>query len=211
MKEHITVEELEKASRNVQRLSEFIGERRAWTLASDAGDAASKVIGAAQSLTVVIAELPGGNPSEEIEVRQPPKIEPAARVNSVRLAKFADFMQQLKKWFSAHDGAELPDGSEESVRVIRVSLASTIESINQLCGPATTTEPTSEPLVSDDLGPVAEVDMTARLTLEDTFQKPLLQVYQGVTELTPEAMSRVDEFFDVRSSQRTAALPGYCD
>jgi hypothetical protein len=40
MNEKITVEELEKASHNVQRLAEFIGERRDWILATDAEDAA---------------------------------------------------------------------------------------------------------------------------------------------------------------------------
>ncbi len=41
MNDQITVEELEKASHNVQRLFGFIGERRGWILASDAEDAAS--------------------------------------------------------------------------------------------------------------------------------------------------------------------------
>ena len=57
MSEQITIEELEKASHNVQRLSEFIGERREWILASDAGEAATSFANAARSLATIISDL----------------------------------------------------------------------------------------------------------------------------------------------------------
>ncbi len=60
MNEQITVEELDKASRNVQRLFEFIGERRDWVLASDAEEAAASFAEAARSLSAVISDLTDG-------------------------------------------------------------------------------------------------------------------------------------------------------
>jgi hypothetical protein len=195
MNEKITVEELEKASHNVQRLAEFIGERRDWILASDAEEAALSLAEAAQSLTAVIAKLSVANDSDSIEVRQPARLNPSGRITGARLIKFADFINQLREWFSAHDGAALPEGSDRSVHSIQASLAGAIAAIDQLRGPSITPEPEPDPLVSGDLGPVADVDLTARLVLEDTAARPLLQVFRGVVELTPEAMTMVDEFF----------------
>ena len=195
MSGQITVEELEKASRNVQRLSEFIGERRDWMLASDAEEAATSFANASRSLATVISDLTDSEDSVQIEIRQPAKLEPSSRVAAPRLNKFADFILQLCGWFSAHDGATLPEGSDQSVEILQTSLAGAIEAIEQLLGPAPAAVAESEPPISGDLGPVAEVDMSARLILDNVPSRPLVQIIRGVTELTPEAMTMVDEFF----------------
>jgi len=195
MNEMITVEELEKASHNVQRLAHFIGERRDWILASDAEEAARSLAEAAQSLAAVIARLANSDLSDSLEVRQPARLNPSGRVTEARLTKFADFINQLRQWFSLHDGAALPEGSDRAVRSLQSALAGAVQAIELLLGPASGPGPAESPLVSGDLGPVANVDMAARLVLEDTPARPLLQVFRGVTELTPEAMTMVDEFF----------------
>ncbi len=195
MNEKITVEELEKAAHNVQRLAEFIGERRDWILASDAEQAARSLAEAAQSLTAVIAKLSLSDDLEDTKIRQPARLSPSGRVTAPRLTKFAEFIDQLRQWFAAHDGATLPEGSDRAVRSIHAALAGAFAAVEQLRGPSIATEPAPEPLVSGDLGPVADVDMTARLVLEDTAARPLLQIFRGVTELTPEAMTMVDGFF----------------
>lgn len=195
MSEQITVEELEKASRNVQRLSEFIGERRDWILASDAEGAASSLVKAAQSLTALVSTLVDPELLESITIRQPKALEPSGNVTAARLNKFAEFIHQLRKWFAAHEDANLPDGSDESVRSLLAALGVTAEALEKLEGPASAEEIAQEPLVSGDLGPVAEVDMTARLSLDNTINRPLLQTFRGVTDLTPEAISLVDDFF----------------
>jgi hypothetical protein len=199
MNDQITVEELEKASHNVQRLFGFIGERRDWILASDAEGAASALAEAAKSLSVVVSDLAASGDSDEVEVRFPAKLQPSGRVTAGRLIKFTDFIDQLRTWFSSHDGATLPEGSDSFVGSLQASLAGAIEAIEQLLGPssgagaATGAEP--EPLISGDLGPVAEVDMSARLELDNIASRPLLQIFRGVTELTPEAISMIDRFF----------------
>jgi len=195
MNDHITVEELEKATNNVQRLFGFIGERRDWILASDAEGAASSLAEAARSLTVVVSDLSGSDDSESLVVRQPARLEPSGRVTAARLTKFTDFIDQLRTWFSAHDGATLPEGSDGFIQSLQASLAGAIEAVEQLLGPAAGVVPESEPLISGDLGPVAEVDMSARLELDNIASRPLLQIFRGVTELTPAAISMIDRFF----------------
>lgn len=195
MNEQITVEELDKASRNIQRLSEFIGERRDWVLASDAGEAAASFAEAARSLSAVISGLTDGGEAGEFAIRQPARLEPSSRVLAPRLTKFTDFIIQLRDWFAAHDGAALPEGSDQAVQTLLSSLAGATQAIEQLLGPTPVADLEPEPLVSGDLGPVAEVDMAARLILDNVPSRPLLQMFRGVTELTPETMTMVDEFF----------------
>ena len=195
MSEQITVEELEKASHNVQRLSEFIGERREWILASDAGEAATSFANAARSLATVISDLTESEGRNDVEIRQPATLKPSSRVAAPRLNKFADFIVQLRDWFSAHDGGALPEGSDQAVETLQTSLAGAIQAIEKLLGPAPATATELDPLISGDLGPVAEVDMSARLILDNVPSRPLLQMFRGVTELTPEASTMVDEFF----------------
>ncbi len=139
-----------------------------------------------------MTNLTGADDSDDVNVRQPARLEPSGRVTAARLIKFTDFIDQLRAWFSAHDGAALPEGSDELVRSLRISLAGAIQATEQLLGPAAATETVSEPLISGDLGPVAEVDMSARLELDNIASRPLLQIFRGVTELTPEAITMID-------------------
>jgi len=195
MNDHITVEELDKASNNVQRLFGFIGERRDWILASDAEGAASSLAEAARSLAAVVSDLAGSDQSEPLVVRQPARLQPSGRVTAARLTKFTDFIDQLHTWFSAHDGATLPEGSDRFIQSLQASLAGAVEAVEQLLGPAGPAVPESEPLISGDLGPVAEVDMSARLELDNIASRPLVQIFRGVPELTPDAISMIDRFF----------------
>jgi hypothetical protein len=195
MTDQITVEELEKASNNVRRLSEFIAQRRAWTVPPDAEEAASSLAAAARSLAGVVTTLAGADASDPPEIRQPPKLEPSGTVAPDKLVKFADFITDLRRWFESHDGSELPPRSEESITSIRGSLTGTIAAIDSMLGLAPVVESVTEPLITADLGPVVEVDMSARLELDNIASRPLLQVFRGVTELTPEATSKIDRFF----------------
>ena len=132
MPEEITIQELEKASQNLERLAEFIGARRGWTLASGGETAATYAREAAESLSKEIA----GMTDDEIEIpssfNQPSLLEPSSRVSAKRLSKFADFMVQLQQWFSSHKNIKLPAGSEESIRSIQGSLGGTSDALGLL-------------------------------------------------------------------------------
>lgn len=193
MSDQITVEDLQKAARNLRRMSQFLGERRGWILASDAESAALSVTAAAQSLVEELSRI-GGDPDEEVPFRHPKGLEPAGKVSSVRLTKFAEFMDQLRGWFAGHADSELPAGSEDDIRSIHSSMAATQDAVTQLRGPSAVSPPPGEGIVSADLGPVADVDMNATLLLEESDGHALIQVFKGVAELTNETKESLDGF-----------------
>jgi hypothetical protein len=227
MPEEITSHELEMASRNLERMSGFIGERRGWLLGTGGEMVAAYASKTTASLAEGIADLTNGRIELPSSVQQPPELEPAAKLSADRLSKFADFMEQLRQWFALHDDAELPPESDDIVHSMQASLAVTSEALQLLLGPAALETPSQkesifaagelaspptdevppiaeaprpeaarepEPLTGDDLGPVAEVDPNARLILENTELRPLLQKFRGVIELTPEAKKLLEDF-----------------
>ena len=194
MSDQITVDDLQKAARNLQRLSEFIGERRGWILASDAEAAALSVSEASQSLARVMSKVTDDESNAEVPFRHPKGLEPTGKVSSVRLTKFAEFMDQLRQWFSLHTESELPSESEEHILSILASIAATQDAIVQLRGSSAVVEEVDEQIVSSDLGPVADVDMHASLLFDNSTTYDLTQVFKGVTELTNGTKEALDEF-----------------
>ena len=239
MPEEITSQELEKASRNLERMSRFVGERRGWLLGSGDETAAKHARETAASLAEGIAELTDGRIGPLSSVQQPPAMEPSAKISGNRLSKFADFMDELRQWFASHGDGGLSPENDDIVQSMQASLAVTSEALQMLLRPAaikttakkekkvkkvkkvknesTTTaeelpsaptkaksptaeapdpEATDEPeaLTSGDLGPVAEVDADARLILENTDLRPLLQGFKGVRELTVPTKEQVHSF-----------------
>jgi len=193
-----------KAAQNLERLADFIGVRRRWTV-SEAGRAPAKAARkAGEAIAEVICRISGGEIATPIGVEQPSELEPAGEVSSVRLARFADYLGQLSRWFEDRSGARLPSGMEDHARSIQRSLAATDEALQLLLDDrAPKPEPESqeagfdepEPLTRPDLGPVAVVDPDARLVLDHTWQKSLLQKRGGMMELTPETVKKLDTFF----------------
>ena len=243
MPEEITTQELEKASRNLERMSHFVGERRGWLLGTGGEAAARHARETAASLAEGIAELTDGRIGPLSSVQQPPEMEPSAKISGNRLSKFADFMEELRQWFASHGDGGLSPENDDIVQSMQASLAITSEALQMLLGPAaikstakkvkkvkkvknksTTTAkelpsaptkakpgptkekpPTTEApepeaaddpeaLTSGDLGPVAEVDADARLILEKTDLRPLLQEFKGVKELTVVTKEQLHSF-----------------
>lgn len=192
----ITADDLDKAARNLERLAHFLAQRRGWILATDAEAPAISVRNAAGSLAALLQESFGDALTASGSGTRPPQLEPSSTVSSSRLSKFADFIDQLHEWFAARAGCELPADGADALGVIHRSLGMAERSITELMAPPGSQDTGSQPLISSDLGPVVEVDMRAQLVLEDTSEMPLLQVFQGVTELTPEALEQVDAFLN---------------
>jgi len=227
MPEEITSQELEKASRNLERMAEFIGERRAWSVGAGGETIIHNAYETSASLARGISGLTDGRVESVSIVQQPPELQPSALISANRLSKFADFMEQLRCWFASHGDGGLPPESDDIVRSMLASLAITGEALQRLLASASlakTSENESSAAVAEspaapiqdasatanvpeieasdepapptgsDLGPVADVDRAARLILEDTKERPLLQKFQGVVELTVEAKEQLDGF-----------------
>ena len=206
---NITREELEKAASNLGRVSAFIGERRDWIVGEGGESNAVAIRGTARLLAIKLAEKSGVDPDPDLKLKFPPKLTPNAKISAVRLSKFADFLDQLAEWFSSQTGAEFPDDGSEAVQSVHSALAHVCGAVESLLARMKTPDtlpPTVEDLIGDvDDLPVLEVDPNARLILEDTELKPLVQNFQGVTELTIATKETLDEFLakqDVKFEDR---------
>jgi hypothetical protein len=194
----ITIEELEKAARNIERISVFIGERRDWIVGEGGESKANDLRDHARALAKSLAESTGIEPDPEFKVKLPRKLEPAAKVSAVRLAKFGGFLRQLRKWFSSQGQTGLPEGSGDAVQGIHASLALVCAAVDSILGPLQSQDappPTVDDLIGEiDDSPVLEVDTSARLELQNHELKPLVQTFKGVTELTVHAKDTMDDF-----------------
>jgi hypothetical protein len=195
---NITREELEKAASNLGRVSAFIGERRDWIVGEGGESKAIAIRGSARLLAIKLAEQSGVDPDPDLTVKFPPKLTPSAKISAARLSKFADFLNQLQEWFSSQKNVKFPEGSSETVRSVHGALAHLSAAVESLLTRMKTPgdlPPKVENLIGDiDDLPVLEVDPNARLILEDNELRPLVQKFQGVTELTAEVEEALDEF-----------------
>jgi hypothetical protein len=194
----ITIEELEKAARNIERISAFIGERRDWIVGDGGEEQATAIKGSAKALAKVLVDKTGVEPDPDFMVKLPNKLEPSAKVSAARLSKFLAFLDQLRGWLTSENDAVLPDDNEAAVQAIHGSLLMVHAAVESLLAPIVAEEP--PPPKPDDLvgeiddSPVFEVDTTAKLELEEQELKPLTQTFQGVTELTVEAKKILEGF-----------------
>ncbi len=205
MTEHITNAEITKAAHNLERLAEFVGVRRRWTVAEAGRSSAKRARKAGKAISELISRITGGEMASPTGVEQPSALEPAGEVSVDRLARFAQYLDQLHRWFEARSGSQLPSGSEDTARSIQRSLAATDEALRLLLGEQPD-EPKPEPEIEDfnkpaaltrpDLGEVVEVDRDARLVLDHTWQKSLLQKRGNIMELNPKTVKKLDTFFD---------------
>jgi len=185
------------ASRNLQRMSGFIGERRGWLLGTGGEMIAAYASKTTASLAEGIADLTDGRIEPPSSVQQPPELEPSAKLSADRLSKFADFMEQLRQWFVLRGEVDLPPESDDLVHSMQASLAVTSEALQLLLGHAAFETPSmkeSSAAVAELPSAPMEEDPNARLILENTDLRPLLQKFRGVVELTPEAKKQLDDF-----------------
>ena len=194
----ITIEELEKAARNIERISTFIGERRDWIVGEGGESKANDIRDNARAFAKLLVTKTSIEPDPDFKAMLPSKLEPSSKVSATRLAKFNDFLSQLRGWFLSQEDGSIPEDSDGAIQSIHGSLALVCAAVDNLLKPVMAPErppPTADDLIGEiDDSPVLEVDTTARLELEDHELKPLLQSFQGVTELTSEAKEILEEF-----------------
>ncbi|MCG6947704.1 MAG: hypothetical protein LJE93_02155 [Acidobacteria bacterium] len=199
----ITIDELEKAARNIERISTFIGERRDWKVGDGGETMATAIRARAGALAEILAEKIGEDPDPEIQVDLPPKLAPAAEISADRLAKFDQFLGQLTGWFAAQEPAKAPGDCREAIHSIHSSLALMCRVTDDLLESMAADEPM--PAIAgryvDGIGSSQDlkIDPSARLVLEDTENKPLLQTFKGISELTDETKDLLGDFLASQS------------
>ena len=107
----ITIQELEKAAQNVERISAFIGERRDWIVGEGGEAKATTIRESARAIAAHLAVTTGIEPNPDFKVRLPAKLEPPAKISAGRLARFAGFLDQLNDWFVSQNTG-IPEDSE---------------------------------------------------------------------------------------------------
>ena len=199
----ITIEEVDIAARNIERISDFFGERRDWIVGEGGESNATAIRDSARALATMLAEKTGVEPDSDFKVKFAAKLEPSAKVSAARLSKFADFLDQLREWFSLQDDIAVLEDNTEAVQAIHHALALVCAAVDRLLKPVMAEEPpppTPEDLIGEiDDTPVLEVDPNARLVLEDTDLRPLILTFKGITELTLGAKEALDEFLAEQS------------
>ena len=194
----ISIEELDKAARNIERISTFIGERRDW-IVGDGGEAkANDIRDNARAFAKLLVTKTGVEPDPDFKIKLPSKLQPSAKISATRLAKFNDFLSQLRNWFLSQEDGAIPDDSDGAIQSIHGSLALVCGAVDNLLKPIMAADPplpTADDLMAEiDDSPVLEVDTSARLELEDHELNPLTQSFQGVTELTSGAKEILGDF-----------------
>ncbi len=231
MSEQLPDADLIRARRNVERIADFLLERRALAV-EDGGDAQlrrlwSGVLAVSERIQPVLRAA-AASPPRPVALAEAP--EPAAgRLETARVQRFAEFVEQLDGWFGAHgEGVEGDDGVAATVGLyaalttIRDAVSEMLDRAQRAAAaaasaPTTPAPPGDEPpavaappLVGApeppaDLPQPVQVRSTRRLLLADLDERPLLQEFQGSTELTSAAQELLTEFLD----EHGISLGGY--
>lgn len=196
MSDEITIAELEKAARNIGRVSDYLGARRNWTLASSTEEVLAATRDAADSFTEYLTAVMAARQIKiSTESQQTPDLLPPAELDPSRLVKFTDFLNQLRHWFTRKGDATLAIGGEDRLREIHSALTTTRSAADSLLAVAEARRAASD-REATEFAEIVEVDREARLVLEHTDATPLLQEFKGVAELTPKAKEILQQFVD---------------
>jgi len=215
--------QLTKAAGNLKKLNEFFAARASWPVAADAAAPAREFAEAAAAVDTHLKDLVercGDDPMPPAD----PQVEalPPRELDADRLGRFAAFLRDLDRWFSAQPGVPTDDEGMAALREMEASLASTVRLAVAIAGhaPRADSDPPGPSSVevpqrpaprtagaNPGSGGAAEVvqDPPVRsrsvdaggpmqLALDDTEAEPLTQVFRDVAELTPLCEQKVDEF-----------------
>ncbi len=209
---------LAKAHANVTKLCHFFAARSGWRLARDAERASHDFVRAAEAVDRRLRKLLAAADSSPSEP-QPPEVAPVEDgvFDRTRLMKFTTFLTDLDTWFAAQPA---PPTSAEGVALLaemEAMLAANLQLVADLT-------PAAEAPSSSDTPPLAATDFAIeeggssgpamptppmthtdsglhQLVLDDTDERPMVQTFRGITELTPECKEAVDEFLSTWNIQ----------
>lgn len=230
MPEQLPDADLTRARRNVERIADFLLERR--TLAvEDGGDAQlqrlwSGVLAVSERLQPVLRAA-GASPPRPAALPEAPAAA-AGRLETARVQRFAEFVEQLDGWLGGHgkavesdDGVAAAAGLYAALTTIRGSVSEMLDRAQPAAPAAPASSPEQPPADAASAAsgtpetpavprpaespPPVPVRSTRRLLLADLDERPLLQEFQGSNELTSAAQQLLTEFLE----EHGISLGGY--
>ncbi len=205
-------EKLAKTKANIDKLCRFFAARTSWRLADDAQPSAlefARAAGAVDRRLKGLVTAVGADPAPP----ERPQVEPVEDgvFSRARLDRFTVFLDDLDAWFGSHSAPPSSDEGIELLRGMEATLAGNLELIDALVLPPQRATPASTassrvvdgPVTADaEFTPVAASPAThsgsgeppTRLILDDTDERPMVQSFRGIKELTPECKELVDGF-----------------
>jgi hypothetical protein len=206
MSQNSLTDKLAKANSNIKKLCEFFAARRGWAYPPGADTTTAELAAAAEgvrrrldTMMEACSVFPGDPANPDID-----SIGPGTHDNA-RLKKFTTFLRDLDAWFAAQETVPSDPKAVAAILEMDAHVACMIEIFNKAVAASTappmsesapheTTE--AEPAATPTLEPtvVGPDGVPLQLVLDDTDQRPLVQEFQGISELTPECERMADEF-----------------
>lgn len=203
------IEKLAKANGNVKKLCEFFTARSHWTVARDCEESARNLTAAAAKLDdhlKVLIRSAGFDPTSPFD----PLVEPkdSGAHDGAKLDRFTTFLRDLDSWLTAQPGPATDPDVIAGFQEMESCLCRIVEVTGSIAGPKTS-ESETPGTQDDDSTPAGEPPDPAtattaatpgenphQLALDDTEDHPMVQEFQGLSELTDECKKLVDDFLE---------------
>jgi len=197
-------EEVQKAHRNVRQIYLYLAAAGADAPADSAMRSPLEQIEAlARSIAGHLARLAEANAIQAGTAPLPGEEPRPARLDASKLRTISGYLGKVLSWITSKDGARVAARCQESF----VELLAMVEFIATIASSACAGTPPAEepsghadqaPAVSQllsDAPPAIDAPDVPPLTLEHTFQEPLLRGMEGKFELTQRAVTMLDDYF----------------
>jgi hypothetical protein len=149
----LDVSEVAKATANIERIRSFLAPRVEWAVNPQSRAALVRIVLSLQSIEAAVVHLLGEHEPSDLGPAPPGAVEALepGSLNEARLAKIAQFADQLAHWFEAHDGQEPGTAATELGR-LRQGLTLTVHLMEKMIGietPSTAEAPAAVPPAAD--------------------------------------------------------------
>jgi hypothetical protein len=210
MSQNSLTAQLAKANGNVKKLCEFLTARRDWVLPPETAASFGELRTAAAGVGTQVRRLMQLCGAEPVAPPEPPDATGESGTHdTVRLRRFADFLRDLETWFAAQADAPTDSTGIEALQEIDAHIVCLLDLFDpastssepppKTAGPAADApaDSAADPGGSDSSGAPADLEGAPRqLVLDDTEEKPLIQEFRDISELTPLCEKLADDFLD---------------
>lgn len=200
-------QQLAKAHSNVKKLCEFFVARLKWRFDGDGLAAVEELSAAATGVAVrVRAMMQAAGVEPDNPARPEIDFLEWETHDTARLRRFTAFLRDLDAWFAAQTAVP-DDAGAATLREMESYLVCLTQILDRAVAKAKEPAAAAAPAVADPATVAVDPDRSGletvvtdaggtvtQLILDDTDERPLVQVFQGIPELTPECERLADQF-----------------